>query len=59
MIIASRILTGDDAVYAAAILAEVNAGHEDAANRLAVMCRLDDLSNEELEVFCDLAGVER
>jgi len=59
MIAVTRILTADDAVCASAILAEVSAGHEEAAERLAVTCGLDDLSTEELEVLCDQEGVER
>ena len=59
MITVTRILTADDAVRASAILAEVSAGHEEAAERLAVTCGLDGLSTEELEVLCDLTGVER
>jgi len=58
MITVTRILTADDAVCASAILAEVGAGREEAAARLAVQCRLDDLGNEEMEALCSLFGVE-
>ncbi len=58
MLTVTRILTADDAVCASAVLAEVSAGHEEAAARLAVQCRIDDLSNEELEALCRLFGVE-
>jgi hypothetical protein len=56
--IAGRVLTLDDAVNASAILAEVSAGHEDGADRLARACRLDGLTNDELETLCAAFGVE-
>ncbi len=53
-----RLLTVDDAIIAPAILAEVYAGHEDFADRLAVMARLTDLDVPDLEHLCNLYGVD-
>jgi hypothetical protein len=50
--------TLEDAVNAAAVLAEVSACHEEGAERLACMTGLDALSNEELEALCEAFGVE-
>ncbi|HLK78202.1 MAG TPA: hypothetical protein VKU77_31700 [Streptosporangiaceae bacterium] len=58
MIAVTRILTVDDAVCASAVLAEVSAGHEEAAARLAVQCQIDDLTNQEMEALCGLFEVE-
>ena len=49
--------TLEDAVNAAAVLAEVSAGHPDGAEQLAGQMALDGLSNEELEALCDTFGV--
>jgi hypothetical protein len=53
-----KSLTVDDAIVAAAILYEVSAGHEDAADRLAVMARLADLDVPDLEDLCRRYGVD-
>ena len=50
--------TLEDAISAAAVLAEVQAGHEDGAQRLAIQSALDDLSVEEMEALCEAFGVE-
>ena len=52
-------LTIDDAVIASAVLAEVSAGHEEFAGRLAKMGRIDHLTNDEMAALCDRYEVER
>jgi len=47
-----------DAINAAAVLAEVSAGHEDGAQRLAIQSALEDLAVEEMEALCEAFGVE-
>lgn len=56
--IRGRLFTVDDAISASAVLAEVSAGHEEAAERLACQCGLEGLSGEELEALCEAFGVE-
>jgi hypothetical protein len=51
-------LTVDDAVTASAVLAEISAGREDAADRLTVMAGLGDLDVPDLEHLCRRYGVE-
>jgi len=53
-----RTLTVDDAITASAVLSEVDAGHEEAARRLAEMGRIDALTGTELEALCAAFGVE-
>lgn len=57
--IAGQVYTVDDAISASAVLAEVSAGHEEAAERLACMAGLEGLGGEELEALCGAFGVER
>jgi hypothetical protein len=45
-------LTLEDAVNASAILAEISAGHEEAADRLMNMAGLGDLEVADLEHLC-------
>ena len=45
-------LTVDDAVIASAILAEVSAGREEAADRLYIASGLGDLDVPDLEYLC-------
>jgi hypothetical protein len=54
----TRRLTIDDAVAAAQVLRELDAGHEDAAFATAVEYSLDGLDAEMLEHLCDTFGVE-
>lgn len=56
--IRSQVYTVDDAIGASAVLAEVSAGHEEGAGRLAVQAGLDGLANDELEALCEAFGVE-
>jgi len=48
----------DDAVTATAVLAEIDAGRDEAAARLARMARLDGLDRDGLEALCAAFGVE-
>lgn len=52
------LYTVDDAHDAAAILREADAGHDEAATRLADASRIGDLSNVELAMLCRVFGVE-
>lgn len=54
----TRQLTIDDAVAAAQVLRELDAGHEDAAFATAVEYGLDDLVAEVLEHLCDTFDIE-
>lgn len=58
VLIAGQPFTVDDAIAASAVLAEVSAGHEEAAERLACQCGLEGLSGEELAALCEAFGVE-
>ena len=46
-----RLLTFDDAIAAAEALAEISAGHEEAAQAVLCAARLDALTNAELEAL--------
>jgi hypothetical protein len=48
----------DDAVTASAVLAEIDAGRDEDAARLARMTRLDALDRDGLEALCAAFGVE-
>jgi hypothetical protein len=48
----------DDAVTASAVLAELDAGRDEDAARLARMARLDALDKAGLEALCAAFGVE-
>lgn len=48
----------DDAVTATAVLAELDAGRDEDAARLARMARLDKLDKLGLEALCSVFGVE-
>lgn len=52
----ARPLTFDDALAAAEALAEISAGHENAAAAVLGAARLDALSNAELEALCRRFG---
>lgn len=56
MTAAARPLTFDDALAAAEALAEIDAGHENAAGAILGAARLDALSNGELEALCRRFG---
>lgn len=53
-----RKLTVDDAVNAAEVLRELDAGHEHAAYAVAVAHGLDGMVAEVLEYLCIQFGVE-
>lgn len=53
-----RLLTVDDAIVAAEVLRELDAGHEGSAFALAAMGHVDDLTTTELETLCAVFGVE-
>lgn len=57
--IRGQLFTVDDAISASAVLSEVSAGHEEAAERLACMAGLEGLSGDELEALSEAFGVER
>jgi len=48
----------DDAVAASAVLAEIDAGRDEDAARLARMARLGGLDRDGLEALCAAFGVE-
>ena len=52
-----QALTYDDATQAAAILEEIHAGHEQAAEELCVASGLGDLDVPDLEHLCRRYGV--
>jgi hypothetical protein len=56
MAAAARSLTFDDALAAAEALAEIDAGHENAAETILNTARLDALTNDELEALCRRFG---
>lgn len=55
---ATRRLTIDDAIAAAVVLRELDAGHEDAAYAVAATNGLDGMVAEMLEHLCTTFGVE-
>jgi hypothetical protein len=55
---AARLLTYDDALAAGQALAEISAGHEDAAHAVLCAARLDALSNAELEALASQFGAD-
>ncbi len=55
---ATRLATIDDALAAAAVLRELDAGHEDAAEALATLAGLDGLDVAGLETLAAAFGVE-
>jgi hypothetical protein len=56
MTTAARSLTFDDALAAAEALAEIDAGHENAAGAILSAAGLDALANAELEALCRQFG---
>jgi hypothetical protein len=56
--IGGRLYGLDDAVTASAVLAELDAGRDQAAAGLAAMARLDTLDRNGLEALCSAFSVE-
>lgn len=56
--IGAALYSLDDAVTATAVLAEIDAGRDEDAARLARMARLDGLDRASLEALCAAHGVE-
>jgi len=53
-----QTLTIDDAVAAAGIIREADAGHESAAEALAIAAGLGDLTDDQLRTLCDIFDIE-
>lgn len=56
--IGGRLYGLDDAITASAVLAELDAGRDQTATRLAAMARLDALDRNALEALCSAYGVQ-
>ena len=58
MTTAARPLAFDDALAAAEILREISAGHEHAADALAIASGLGDMDAADLDALCARFGTE-
>lgn len=54
----SKLYTEDDAIAAAEIIREADAGHEAAAEALLLNADLGDLTDDQLRDLADLFGAE-